>query len=201
MRQFTIQHTVYNFDELNEEAQEKALDELRHINAVGDFWHEFIIEDKTTELEQQGIVNVDIQFSGFWSQGDGASIAFDIQDLKQFIKHHKKSNEFKTLLNNEDVIEAMVLRASYPHYVHEKMIDGIVNIHGYLNDDMTSKQIEKLEEQAEKLEKYLTEYARSESYKLYKTLEKAYDDMTSNESVIESIKCNEYEFFEDGTIS
>lgn len=200
MRQFTTKHTVYNFEELSNEAQEKALNTLHEINLDYE-WYTFTIEDKEAALEAQGVDNIDIQFSGFWSQGDGASITFNINDLKKFMKHHKISNKFKLVYNNEDVIVANVTRASYPHYVHENMVRGDVSIHGYIDDDMTSEKINKLEEQVNAFEEWLTEYIRDESQELYKALEAEYSYLTSEEGIKETIEVNQYEFYEDGTLA
>lgn len=47
MRKFTIEHTVYNFDELSEEAKREALEKLYDINV--DFgWWKFVYEDAET---------------------------------------------------------------------------------------------------------------------------------------------------------
>lgn len=44
MRKFTTKHIVYNFDELSDEAKQKAIEELYDINVSYDWW-EFIYED------------------------------------------------------------------------------------------------------------------------------------------------------------
>jgi hypothetical protein len=38
MRKFTTEHTVYNFDELSDEAKQKALEKLYDINVEFDWW-------------------------------------------------------------------------------------------------------------------------------------------------------------------
>lgn len=45
MRTFTVTHEVYTFDELSEDARQKALEELYDINVDSDWWYENIYED------------------------------------------------------------------------------------------------------------------------------------------------------------
>jgi hypothetical protein len=69
------------FKELSEDRQFEIVE-----NSMGDDWHESIIEDIKAELEELGISEPDIQFSGFWSQGDGASFTCDGVDLIRLMK-------------------------------------------------------------------------------------------------------------------
>lgn len=55
MRTFTTKHTVYNFDELSEDAKQKALENLYDINVNYDWW-EFIYEDAE---------NIGLKITGF----------------------------------------------------------------------------------------------------------------------------------------
>ena len=69
------------FKELSEDRQFEIVE-----NLMGDDWHESIIEDIKAELEELGISEPDIQFSGFWSQGDGASFTCEGVDLIRLMK-------------------------------------------------------------------------------------------------------------------
>jgi hypothetical protein len=55
-------------------AEDRAdlLEKYRWINVDDNSWHEYIIQRWTEHLEALGFKNVDIQFTGFCSQGDGA---------------------------------------------------------------------------------------------------------------------------------
>jgi hypothetical protein len=61
------------FDELEDSAKETARDRVREMEAEDSNWHDFIIEDWQQRLENKGFNDPEIQYSGFWSQGDGAS--------------------------------------------------------------------------------------------------------------------------------
>lgn len=95
----TITKTVYTYAELREMAknatgiQKKQLDRtvekagswLREI-ATSDKWWDDVYETWTNALDQIGFTDADISFSGFWSQGDGASFksGVDIERLVHF---------------------------------------------------------------------------------------------------------------------
>ena len=50
------------------------------------------------------------------------------------------------------------------------------------------------------LEEKIIEDARSEADNIYRSLSKEYDNQTSEEAILETIKVNEYTFLEDGSI-
>src|SRR5690348_11309059 len=73
------QTTVFQFDELSDAAKEKARDWYRTVSADDDFWQEGAL-DAIAEAGNLLGIEFDrkhskraIWFSGFWSQGDGAS--------------------------------------------------------------------------------------------------------------------------------
>ena len=91
MREETIK--LYQFDELSDDAKEKARDWYRRVSADDTFWHEHVprsrtvIDDAADVLKKCGFDTYQrraklmdgttklapaIYFSGFWSQGDGA---------------------------------------------------------------------------------------------------------------------------------
>lgn len=75
----TIETIVYEFDELNDKAKEKAREWYREGNL--DYpWYDCTQCDFHEFLALIGFHGVESQFSGFWSQGDGAS--FDFKGLE-----------------------------------------------------------------------------------------------------------------------
>lgn len=71
------------FDQLEDSAKERARDWYRE-GALDYEWWEFIYEDWKTWLENSGFESPEINFSGFWSQGDGASFTCRSFDLTAF---------------------------------------------------------------------------------------------------------------------
>lgn len=77
----TIERTVYKFSELSERAKDKARSAMRYRDVEFDNWWGFTFEDAVTVAALMGIdIGRDgrrpaICFSGFCSQGDGASFS------------------------------------------------------------------------------------------------------------------------------
>lgn len=80
--QMTI--TVYKFDELEGRAKEKAAETLRDW-ATDHEWWDAVYAIAKEDGAKRGFEIEDIRFSGFWSQGDGASWTGSV-DVKQFVE-------------------------------------------------------------------------------------------------------------------
>jgi hypothetical protein len=181
---------VYRFDELNDTAKEKAIETQRTFeNEFNDHWHEFSIEDWVSELSARGFEGAEISFSGFWSQGDGASFTAQI-DLNKYLKSRKLANKFKSVAVHADEITARVYRTS-SRYVHENTVDVELEA-GWYN------QNEKLEAQLADLEKTILEDVRSTSNQIYKDLEQDWDYFIADENIKEIIESNNFEFTAEG---
>lgn len=99
-----ITTVVYTFEELLEgekqgtitaKAVENAREWLADANREGD-WFEYVIDELwEPALEQIGFTNPDIQFTGFWSQGDGASFtaSVDLDKLVDFLSQEIQPSE------------------------------------------------------------------------------------------------------------
>lgn len=72
MRQEQITKTYLKFNELTKKQQDQVVDKLRDINT--DFnWFEYSVEQFEAKLTKLGFYDIKTEFSGFYSQGDGAS--------------------------------------------------------------------------------------------------------------------------------
>lgn len=69
---------------LSRDEREKLLDKYRDIN-VEDEWWEFVYERAVEENAVLGIEVTKMRFSGFWSQGDGASFEGHVCDWEKFM--------------------------------------------------------------------------------------------------------------------
>lgn len=182
-------YTTYKFDELPAYVQGTAVEKLYDLNVDHDWW-EFLYDDWKERLEKLGYENVDIMFSGFGSQGDGASFTANI-NVDQYLKKKKLKAKYKRL--GIDDIHALVYRES-SSYVHENTIDAEVIYDGdYRDDPKADKLIEDLEEQ-------IRYEARKLSKDIYKSLGDEHDYLTSPEVVAESIRTNDYDFDADGNL-
>jgi hypothetical protein len=91
----TIQKTVYSFRELLELAEKKQVNQssVERVREklsgwlTDDNWWAYNYECWESALNQIGFDNAKLRFSGFWSQGDGASFTADVdaEKLLQFM--------------------------------------------------------------------------------------------------------------------
>jgi hypothetical protein len=164
----TITKTVYAFKELlglNKEGKttQKAVERARSWlqEAATDFdWHSYVIDLWKAALDQIGFENAEIAFSGFWSQGDGASFTstVDLEKLvafladtiepknsievaegkEQFLPYivhllgRKPTNpQYRRLLAVQDHIQDIAVERTSHHYSHERTCRFTAS----LNDD------------------------------------------------------------------
>ncbi len=184
----TIRTKIYKFEELSKESQANAIDKIREINTEHDDWYNCIFEGFQETLTEAGFFDVNIQFSGFWSQGDG--LCFDAKiDASKFATTTNEKRVINLIYNNY-ISEFTIEKTSFAnHYVHEKTryVDYSV-----CNGNNCNKVLETL---CEKIEAKRLELCKD----FYNTLEKDYYYLQSDEAVKETILCNEYEFLKDGT--
>lgn len=186
MRFETIVKTYYKFDELSENAQKKAIEHFRDINVDGDFWHEHVIDDRKEILKSLGFYEIKFNFSGFWSQGDGASFTakFSIPESKielaERIRKTKKDfpNVGLSLFAQIDFFGAEIECGNFDVYRIS---------HYYSHENTISSDSESMKE-----------FARDFSQDTYRALESGYEFLTEGQQIIETIRANEYEFDENG---
>lgn len=80
----TMEITVYKFNELEGRAKDVASEKLREWVTDHEWW-ECVYEGAKEDGAKRGFEIEDIRFSGFWSQGDGASWTGSV-DVKQFVE-------------------------------------------------------------------------------------------------------------------
>ena len=196
MRQETITKTYLKFDELDEKQQREVLDKQRDINVDYD-WYEFIKEEFHSDLETLGFSAITSQFSGFWSQGDGASFTaiFELPKSKNDLKER---------------VEKLLKNAPYFFHTFADKIEDMKETglkESFLNLDF-SEELEHGEEKiaVEQHGRYcheytmqcwnegLQEFSRSLAARYYIQLEREYDYLTSDKAIKETIEANDYEF-------
>lgn len=120
---------AYKLEELTGAAQRRAMDTMREWAADHEWW-EPVYEDVREEGVAKGFDIEDIRFSGFWSQGNGASWTGRV-DMLQFVEAHidKDSAYFSEDIVLIELIRngwfdkwAKISRRSY-HYVHENTME------------------------------------------------------------------------------
>lgn len=220
------EQTEFSYQELSARAQEKA----RHwfSESLDYEWWEDTYEHAKQEGPKRGFDIEDIRFSGFWSQGDGASWTGRV-DLKQFLEHHLKEDNpeyaryfvLQAILaeHNDWVASYINVNRRGFHYVHDNTM--YLESIGYSNlEDLDADDEERLQEEGplqradiyqlreginiddlmDKLETWVLEEAQAYARQIYSDLESEYEHLTSDEALIESAEANGWMFDEDGVL-
>lgn len=174
MRTETTTRTLYTFDELSDEAKEKALEAYRDINVSFDWW-EFIYDN--AEIIGLKIDGFDLNRRRH-ATGKFIESAFDC--ASKIIKEHGEACEtYKT---------AKVFLSDWAELV-SKYSDGI-NTEEVHEDNEWEFDKESDELETEFLKFILEDYSIM--------LQNEYEYLYSDEAVQETIEANEYEFTEEG---
>jgi hypothetical protein len=134
--QLTSEETTYHYNELPEDARQKA--RAHYIeNWIYDDWYDHIYEDAKEEGASKGFDIDDIAFSGFWSQGDGAMWTGDVE-LPEFITHYLPESIGREcwLWLIEDVVvpNKITIHRTGHHYSHSGCM-GISGVEVYDHED------------------------------------------------------------------
>lgn len=220
------EQTEFIYEDLSPKAKEKAL--MWFSSELDYQWWDCTYAQAKEDAKAKGFDIEDIRFSGFWSQGDGASWTGTV-NLSQFIDHYLKDDNpaygrYFTLQaiidEGNDWVErhVTVSRSGY-HYVHSNMmrLDGID--YGVV-DSLEADSEERLQADGplqraniyqlwqgidgaallDDLCEWVLEEAKAIADKIYKDLEAEYDHLTSEESLIEGAYINGWRFDEDGNL-
>lgn len=191
--------TVYTFAELLERGDKAAIERaeqwLREA-ATDHEWYQWSLEQYAEEFAAVGVeVDAkDISFSGFWSQGDGASFTGRVVDLAKFVAAVAPDNHrLAWLAEVPDSVFIEFYRTSH-HYSHENTCS--TRTEEYFGrrrreDSPLYAVLAELEADAEA-------WRYAESRRIYRELEAEYDALQSRENLLELAEANEYTFTESG---
>lgn len=195
METITKEYKVYEFDELSKKAQEKALDNHRDDEVQYWEWYHAVYDQWTEKLNTSGYLDIDISFSGFWSQGDGASFTAKSIDLVEWCKANKKTKKYAKLLNlikNGTIDVRMWVERIDNHYSHYNTCDVKADVYGgdhtQVHEDLFWSLQKEIEEDREELSK-----------ELYKALEEEHEYLTSDDVIKDCFMTREMKFLEDGS--
>jgi len=193
MREITKTVKVYTFDKLGEKAKYKVKEWLDPF----EFGAECTLEDFQEVAAILGFSDVTPRYSGFWSQGDGASFTGHYSYAKGAAKairvYAGKDETLWAIADGLQVVQAKhfyklsaVLTVGSHHYAHENTIDFEV-LKGEDHSPEDANQTVK------DLCKDLMRW-------FYKQLEAEYDWCNDDEQVSETCQSNGYEFDEAGKL-
>jgi hypothetical protein len=194
----TVEVKLYTIDELSDTAQAKAIEHFRDGQADDTYWHEFVFDDAKEIGALMGITIKDIYFSGFYSQGDGACFEGDYQyklnSVKLLTEHAPEDTELHRIVK---ALYELQKRSFYKltanikhsgHYYHKYCTNIIVET--YEGDPGNIK-----------IEEELTELLRDFMDWIYKQLRTEYEYINEDAQIKETIKINDYQYLENGTMA
>ena len=183
--------------------QLKMIEKHRDINVFDDWWISSTYDSFRTQMTNKHIEVDDIRFSGFWSQGDGASFTGYIKGNARFLKDHDLTETYPwiTKLLGMGGDYTLTIERVSSHYVHENTIGVDLSYtcmfcHTIEQDDdlrsiIADRWDQHLDEEYASICGVVTEIVRGYCRELYKQLEEEYNYLTSDEAVWESIEINE----------
>ena len=192
---------TFNFEELSEKVQKEVLDRNRGINVDYNWW-EYSISEWEEKLGKIGFENADIRFSGFCSQGDGASFTAycDTQKILDtlLVCQEENTGDLKKWrlwfeLAEAGLIKFDMMRISH-NYVHENSVEGVLteDFSGLNNKMWYAENPDKPYEftsiferkcQLRELEEMFDGYCKNLFGEIYSWLEGEYDYLTSDECI------------------
>lgn len=197
MRTETI--TLYRFNELSDEAKQRAIDQYRAGDPLDYDWWDSVYDDFLAiadriglDIDKRGRSGHSIYFSGFWSQGDGASFEGDWSYRKGMLAAIKSYAPCDTELHR--IVADMQELQRRHFYKLEARITASTRYHSMI----ATSSVDGREAS------YDTDYEVKDVMEalagwLYRQLEREYEYLMSDECIGETLDINEYEFLEDGT--
>lgn len=186
------------FDELSPEAKRVALDNYAQGFGHGYEWWDYTIEDAVTQFKTLGVdtTTKDCAFSGFSSQGDGASFTGYYRYSRGAAKNIKAECPQDTELHRI----ARELQAVQRRYFYGLTARITRNSHHYSHPYTVSVDCECERRAVEDGDREaIEELMRDLMVWMYKNLEAEYEYQSCGDGAVESIVANEYPFNEDGT--
>ena len=206
-----IETTVYRLDELSDAAKDKARAWYREGGFDYD-WYDSVYEDFQQIAEILGIrfktravrlmaggtrQEPRIAFTGFWSQGDGASFECYYSyrsnaptEIRSYAPRDRKLHKIADVLlaiQRRNFYQLRAEASHLGHYYHEYCMSISVERDSPTYQDMTADA-----------EEIVIEALRDLARWLYRQLEREYEYLSSDEVVDETIIANEYTFTETG---
>jgi len=176
-----IKTKAYQFEELDEQTKQKAIDNCRYRNVDDDFWYEFIEED---------LYSVGIELRSFdINRGNYAHLFIDNMFIScdKIIKFYGLNCEIYKIAQR---------------YIEESdfIKDKIDNLECIENDDSDEEHLDKLFHLDKDLEDLDEEYYKEFSEEVLSMLRKEFEYVTSDEHIIECFDINQCEFTENGKL-
>ena len=191
---------LYEFSELSNDVQKKVIERMKYSSET-ESQYEVISDDyimlKESELESYGFYDVKISYSGFFSQGDGASFVgkIKVSDAAKMLDIVPKRKCLVDLL--QDYIPIVEVYRNNFQYYHEYSVS--VSIDDYELENIEQERLKKaLCDLSKEIEDKMKDFVVNFSREVYKNLQNVYDNVYSDENIIDILMNDGTEYFEDG---
>lgn len=173
--------------------KDELIEKYRHINVDHDWW-DWVYEDFKSQMQEVGIEVDDMNFMGFWSQGDHATFSCSMRySVSKFIESHNLHERY-------DAIYKMSLNGGVSITKAQDKY-SIVEVETWMHHDVCEDETmngfyqQQYEEEVEatytQFDKDVIKIMEEYEHDLYRQLEREYDSLTSDEVVWESIQAND----------
>lgn len=146
------------------------------------------------------LYNIESCFSGFWSQGDGASFSANYSYKKGCLKAIKEYAPLDTDLHN--IVTALVKEQKRYNWALECEINNRNSLYCHSNTMSFNWNMNGsywIEWKADNDEEHLESLIKELADAYYERLSNEYDYLMTDEAIKEHLICNEYEYLKDGT--
>jgi len=176
---------------------DELIDKHWDINVSHEWW-DCTYDEFKVEMQTKGITVNEINFTGFYSQGDGASFTGQV-DMIAFLKVHDLDHKYMAgaFFAEQGELWAEITRGS-SRYSHENSVGVNLIVDSYNNyeDSSTRYQVyetmqEVLDVEIPDLEKEVEDICKGYMRDLYTKLRDEYEYLTSKEVIWETIVANE----------
>ena len=187
---------VYRFSELTERVQDKIISEWE----IAPWYDDFILEEWKERLTSLGFIEPEINYSGFWSQGNGASFTCKWIDFPLLISSMIYCHGYYQPILDKALYFAEVgyihggINRTSNHYSHSNTVSLSLEMDIYQDKTGIWERLES------ELFDTVQEYSKSLMRTIYMDLEKEYEYVSSREYIIEEIEANELLFYKNGRI-
>ena len=189
MREIKVTYDVYTFEELPEHIQDKLIEDERELQSSDwdQFFYRDVLDDWVTRLEEQGFNSPKINYSGFWSQGDGASFTTDSIDLIKLCDYLKlwpigKEKTYRSLLEN--LSYTTYLKRTNHHYYHERSTTFYCYVDYRWGYTRAQNALDKFFQDIEPL---IDEHIVDMGIAIYKDLQEDYEAYTTEEHMCQQL--------------
>lgn len=195
------------FRDLPQNLKEKVIEDNRDINVDHDGWEDGVIDNFQYDMKELGLGRVNVSYTGFWSQGDGASFTGKVEDTVKFVH-----GALGLVAYSKEALDCLTIdfTRNSSRYVHENSCDTEVEIDHEDGENVVFtlaggpgfEITRTLGEIADHVQEKAEEWRIEQCGELYNNLEEEYEGLRTDEAVEGTIEANDYtyEVDEDGNL-